>query len=123
MPIGNVKNATAAADFPAGLYRAFVRTEAYAVLGWDMQYADGRNQRSALGPNPRMAWRLARRLTAATMAELYQFYVDRLGPLQAFNFTDPVLQETVKARFASPWEHTLGIGSLTDTSFEIVQVV
>lgn len=121
--IGNVQNAVAAATFPAGLFTAFARSESYAVLGWDVMYSDGSNQRSQLGINPRYRWRLARRLPAAALSVLYEFYKARKGATEAFTFHDPLLNEDFTARFASGWEHAITLGHLANTAFEIVQVV
>ena len=115
---GNVSNASPTTALPAGLAAAFSRVEEYPVVR--NEYPSGDSQRSLLGDTSRPRWRLTRRLTAAAMSALRQFYEDRQGPLEPFFFDDEDgIQRVV--RFAGDWSQTLRLGR-GEASFELIEI-
>lgn len=88
------------------------------------EYRDGGSQRSVFASTSRKRWRLAKRLTAAQLAELRAFYQARKGSTEPFYFYDPwetnpkftydptggspVGRYTV--RFQGSWSESAGLG-------------
>lgn len=84
---GSVQNAAPATVLPWSLCRAFVHAREYPVLV--NEYRNGESQRSRQAETSRKRWRLAKRLTAAQLAELRTFYQARKGSTEPFYFYDP----------------------------------
>ena len=130
---GSVQNAAPLTVLPASLSRAFVHQREYPVL--DNEYRNGESQRSVQATNSRKRWRLAKRLTAAELAVLRDFYVARKGPTEPFYFYDPyetdpkfshdptgqALAGRYTVRFASSWEQNTPL-SRTDLSLELIEL-
>ena len=115
---GSVSNAAPGTVLPPALASAFTRVEEYPVLR--NEYPSGDSARAALSESSRVRWRLARRLTAAAMTALRQFYEDRQGPLEAFFFDDEDGLRRV-VRFAGDWNQTLRLGR-GEVSFELIEI-
>lgn len=106
-------------ELPAGLARAFTRIESYPALV--AEYADGSCQQTSLGATCGHRWRQTRRLTAAALIVLRNFYVDHAGPAKPFFFTDWFDGETYPVRFENAWAETWNL-SRSDLSFELVEI-
>ena len=84
---GSVQNAAPITVLPQSLCRAFAHERAYPLI--ENEYRNGESQRSVLATNSRKQWRLAKRLPAATLQALRNFYDARNGTAQEFYFYDP----------------------------------
>ena len=84
---GSVQNAVPVAVFPHSLSRAFGHAREYIVI--ENEYRNGESQRSRLVETSRKRWRLSKRLTAAFLQQLRDFYDARKGPEEPFYFYDP----------------------------------
>jgi phage-related protein len=130
---GSVQNAAPATVLPASVSRAFVHEREYPVI--DNEYRNGESQRSAQASNSRKRWRLAKRLTAAQLAALRDFYDARKGPTEPFYFYDPyetspkfshdssgqAVAGRYAVRFAGEWNQTVFLGR-SDVSIELIEV-
>lgn len=139
---GNVPpvNGTGLAVMPLSLSRAFEQTRELAVIS--NEYADGSSQRKCIITNggqddilPRFRWRLTKRLTAAKLTALRDFYDARKGGTEPFYFYDP--HECVGfgnhdetgasedgrfvVRFAGEWRQSMGIGR-GDVTVELIEL-
>jgi hypothetical protein len=84
---GSVSNALAATTLPFSLSTSFERSHTVEL---DINtYANGESQRTALASTSRKVWRLSKRLNAAKLTELREFYLARGGSLEAFVYYDP----------------------------------
>lgn len=122
MPIGVVENADPIDVMPQALCRSFRRSQQYGVL--ENRYTNGWRQARVETTTSRKTWELQESLTVAEIAAIETFYVEHIG--DSFLFydlfeTDPLFTNDLdgvsaigqyKARFDSPFELTLGIGSL-----------
>jgi hypothetical protein len=72
---------------PESLCTAFVEDRNYEQL--QSTYHDGTIQRSQLAQTSRRTFKLAKRLDAAALAALYNFWVEQNGGLTAFVFYNP----------------------------------
>jgi len=115
---GNVANAAAITELPPALAAAFSRSEEYPVLR--NEYPSGDSQRELLGDTSRPRWRLTRRLTAAAMTALRQFYEARGGPHEPFQFTDEDGIARV-VRFAGEFSQVFRLGR-GEVSFELIEL-
>lgn len=118
---------------PASLSRAFLHEREYPVI--ENEYPTGESQRSVLAGSSRRRWRLSKRLTAAQLQALRNFYDARKGPEEAFWFYDPY--ESVPrfssdptgaspfgryaVRFSGRWEQSMQLGRI-EVSIELVEV-
>jgi hypothetical protein len=84
---GNLQSAAPNGVMPASLCTQFTAVREYALL--QNEYRDGTIQRSQLAETSRRTFRLSKRLGAATLAALYNFWVSQNGGLAAFAFYDP----------------------------------
>ncbi|GIU74779.1 MAG: hypothetical protein KatS3mg004_1866 [Bryobacteraceae bacterium] len=130
---GSVQNAAPLTVLPASLSRAFVHEREYPVI--DNEYRNGESQRFVQATNSRRRWRLAKRLTAAQLSALRDFYDARKGPTEPFYFYDPyetspkfshdptgqALPGRYTVRFAGSWEQS-SLVARTDVSIELVEV-
>ena len=130
---GSVQNAAPLTVLPPSLSRAFVHEREYPAL--DNEYRNGESQRSVQAANSRKRWRLAKRLTAAQLAALREFYDARKGPTEPFYFYDPYetspqvshdpTGQTVggryTVRFAGPWEQSTSFAR-TDLALELIEL-
>ena len=128
---GSVINAAPATVLPQSLCRTFVNERSYPLI--ENEYKNGESQRSVQAVNSRKRWRMAKRLTAAQLGELRDFYEARGGALEAFYFydpyetnprfsCDPTGAETTgrhTVRFDSNWSQSVDIGR---TNVEIMLV-
>jgi len=81
---GNVANAAPSTVLPQTFSTAFRHTRGYGVQ--INEYANGESQRALQAGSSRKRWDLAKRLTAAQLVELRDFYIARKGPLEPFFF-------------------------------------
>ena len=130
---GSVENAVPSAVLPWSLSRAFVRSQEYPLV--ENEYSGGESQRSVLVSASRKRWRLAKRLTAAQLAALRDFYDARKGPAEPFYFYDPyetdpkfshdptgqATQGRYTVRFEGAWEQSVGLGS-SDVQIELMEL-
>ena len=130
---GSVQNAAPLTVLPASLSRAFAHEREYPAL--DNEYRNGESQRSVQATNSRKRWRLAKRLTAAQLSALRDFYDARKGPTEPFYFYDPyetnpkfshdptgqAIAGRYTVRFVSEWSQSASLGR-TDATFELVEV-
>jgi hypothetical protein len=130
---GSVQNAVPFTVLPPSLSRAFVHEREYPVI--DNEYRNGESQRSVQATNSRKRWRLAKRLTPAQLAALYDFYDARKGPAEPFYFYDPYETDPkfsqdptgqavvgrYTVRFASPWEQSTSLAR-TDLTLELIEL-
>jgi phage-related protein len=130
---GSVQNAVPLTVLPASLSRAFANEREYPAL--DNEYRNGESQRSVQATNSRKRWRLAKRLTAAQLSALRDFYDARKGPTEPFYFYDPyetnpkfshdptgqAVAGRYTVRFASPWEQSTALAR-TDLTLELIEL-
>jgi phage-related protein len=130
---GSVQNAAPAMVLPHSLCRAFVHEREYPVI--ENEYRNGESQRSAQASNSRKRWRLAKRLTAAQLAALRDFYDARKGATEPFYHYDPyetspkfshdpsgqAVAGRYAVRFAGEWSQTVSLGR-ADVSIELIEV-
>ncbi len=88
---GSVAIATPTTVLPFSLCRSFAHAREYPIQV--NEYRNGESQRGRLADTSRKRWRLGKRLTAAELAALRDFYDARNGPQEPFWFYD--LWETV----------------------------
>lgn len=88
---GSVATAVPTTVLPFSLSRSFVHSREYLVQV--NEYRNGESQRGRLADTSRKRWRLGKRLTAAELETLRDFYDERNGPQEPFWFYD--LWETV----------------------------
>ncbi len=98
---GNVSLAEATAVLPATLCKEFSSSRDYPVLV--NSYPSGESQREIMATNSRKAWKLRRRLTAAQMTALRDFF-DARGA-DPFFFYDP-MQPAESQPIGSNWDET-----------------
>src|ERR1035437_6216276 len=72
---------------PLSLCTAFTESREYAQL--QNHYHDGTIQRSQLGQTSRRTFRVSKRLSAALLSALYNFWVAQNGGLTPFAFYNP----------------------------------
>jgi hypothetical protein len=84
---GNLQPAAPNGVMPASLCTAFTEVREYAQL--QNQYHDGTIHRSQLAQTSRRTYRLSKRLGAAALAALWNFWVSQNGGLTPFAFYDP----------------------------------
>jgi hypothetical protein len=72
---------------PASLSTAFTELREFAQL--QNQFHDGTIQRSQLAQTSRRTFRLSKRLSAAALSALYNFWVSQNGGLTPFALYDP----------------------------------
>jgi len=78
-------------------------------------FETGREQRRSKGL-PRRQWKVRIRRDQETAAQVWQFYLERRGPVEAFLWVHPVTGETVQVRFAEKlsrqafWNRVFNIG-------------
>ena len=130
---GSVQNAAPLTVLPASLSRAFMHEREYPAL--DNEYRNGESQRSVEATNSRKRWRLAKRLTAAQLSALRDFYDARKGPTEPFYFYDPyetnpkfshdptgqAVAGRYTVRFASPWEQSATLAR-TELTLELIEL-
>ena len=130
---GSVQNAAPLTVLPPSLSRAFVHEREYPAL--DNEYRNGESQRSVQAANSRKRWRLAKRLTAAQLAALREFYDARKGPTEPFYCYDPyetspqfshdptgqAVTGRYTVRFASPWEQSTSLAR-ADLTLEVIEL-
>jgi len=130
---GSVQNASPLTVLPASLSRAFVHEREYPVL--DNEYRNGESQRSVQATNSRKRWRLAKRLSAAQLATLRDFYEARKGTTEPFYFYDPyetnpkfsheptgqAVAGRYTVRFACGWNQSVSLWRV-DVSLELVEL-
>ena len=130
---GSVQNAAPTAVLPQSLCRAFAHERAYPLI--ENEYRNGESQRSVLATNSRKQWRLAKRLPAATLQALRNFYDARNGRAEEFYFYDPYEtspkfsydptgQSTVgryTVRFNGDWQQSSTPGR-SDVSIELIEL-
>ena len=101
----------------------------------DNEYRNGESQRSVQATNSRKRWRLAKRLTPAQLAALFDFYGARRGSTEPFYFYDPYETNPkfshdpsgqspagrYPVRFAGAWCHT-EIVSRADVHLELIEI-
>jgi phage-related protein len=130
---GSVQNAAPATVLPGSLCRQFVHRREYPVI--ESEYRHGESQRSVLATNSRKRWQLAKRLTAAQLEALRDFYEARHGPAEPFYFYDPyetnpkfsydpsgqATEGRYPVRFEGTWEQAAGMG-LIEVTIELVEL-
>jgi phage-related protein len=130
---GSVQNAAPLTVLPASLSRAFVHEREYPAL--DNEYRNGESQRSVQATNSRKRWRLAKRLTAAQLAVLRDFYDARNGPVEPFYFYDPyetspkfshdptgqAVAGRYTVRFGGEWGQSVDLGRV-DLNIELIEL-
>jgi len=84
---GNLQPAAPNGVMPLSLCTAFTELREYAQL--QNQYHDGTIQRSQLAQTSRRTFQLSKRLSASTLATLYNFWVSQNGGLTPFAFYNP----------------------------------
>jgi hypothetical protein len=130
---GSVLNAAPSAVLPQSLCGAFAHSHSCPVI--ENEYRNGESQRAALATSSGKQWRLAKRLTAAQLQSLQDFYDARQGPEEPFYFYDPYEtsprfshdptghaaagRHTV--RFASAWAETRFLPR-TEVTIELVEL-
>ena len=82
---GSIRGAVSNGTFPTTLSTKFVRAQ--SVQARVNEYHDGTTQRQALVDETRRTWQLAKRLTAADLTTLREFW--QANPNTAFTFYDP----------------------------------
>jgi phage-related protein len=119
---GSVQNAAPAAVLPLSLSRAFSHSREYPVV--EAAYRNGESERRALASTSRKRWTLTKRLSAAQLQALRDFYDARRGPTEPFYFYDPwetspmfsydasgaATQGRYTVRFDGPWEQSCELG-------------
>ena len=83
---GSVQNAAPTQVLPQSLCRAFTHERAYPLI--ENEYKNGESQRSVQATNSRKRWRLGKRLPAAILQALRNFYDARNGTTEEFYFYD-----------------------------------
>jgi phage-related protein len=130
---GSVQNAAPLTVLPASFSRAFFHEREYPVL--DNEYRNGESQRTVQATNSRKRWRLAKRLTAAQLAALRDFYDARKGPAEPFYFYDPyetspkfshdptgqAVAGRYTVRFAGEWSQSASLGH-TDVNIDLIDL-
>lgn len=130
---GSVQNAAPLTVLPASLSRAFVHEREYPAL--DNEYRNGESQRSVEATNSRKRWRLAKRLTAAQLSVLRDFYDAREGSTEPFYFYDPyetspkfshdptgqAVAGRYTVRFGGEWSQSVGLGRV-DLNIELLEL-
>ena len=130
---GSVQNAVPVAVLPHSLSRAFGHAREYIVI--ENEYRNGESQRNRLVETSRKRWRLAKRLTAALLQQLRDFYDARKGPEEPFYFYDPyetvpkfsydptgsATQGRYTVRFEGAWEQSVGLGR-ADVEISLVEL-
>jgi hypothetical protein len=130
---GSVQNAAPTAVLPITISRAFSHTREFPVI--DNEYRNGESQRSVDAATSRKRWMLAKRLTAAQLQTLREFYDARSGPLEPFYFYDPyetnpkfswdptgqALNGRYTVRFNSDWSQSVGLGR-SDVQIELIEL-
>jgi hypothetical protein len=84
---GNLQPAAPNGVMPASLCTAFTEVREYVQL--QNRYHDGTIHRSQLAETSRRTYRLSKRLSAAALAALWNFWVSQNGGLTPFAFYDP----------------------------------
>ena len=84
---GNLVQAEPNGVMPESLCTAFTELREYVEL--QNQYHDGIIQRSQLAQTSRRTFRLSKRLNAAALSALYNFWVSQSGGLTPFAFYNP----------------------------------
>ena len=84
---GNLQSAAPNGVMPLSLCTAFTELREYAQL--QNQYHDSTIQRSQLAQTSRRTFQLSKRLSASTLATLYNFWVSQNGGLTPFAFYNP----------------------------------
>ncbi len=130
---GSVENAAPAAVLPWSLFKAFSHAREFAVI--DNEYKNGESQRSRLAETSRKSWRISKRLTAAELQALRDFYDSRKGPTEPFYFYDPwdtspqfsydpTGEETFgryTVRFEGNWNQSVDLGRV-ETEISLVEL-
>lgn len=128
---GSVANALVAATMPFSLSVAFERSHTYELE--INVYKDGSSQRKVLTTTSRKVWRLSKRLTAAQLSELRDFFLARGGGFEAFYFYDPYetspkftttpsgTQGRYTVRFEGEWKQAMGLAR-GDTDIVLVEL-
>lgn len=130
---GNVQNAAVSVVLPESLSTAFERVAVWAVR--ENVYNDGFSQRAVRTTTSRKAWALSKRLTAAELTELRDFFEARRG-IEAFYFYDGTAtspkwtydesgvtslgRHTVVFQETS-WEQAIGIGARGEVSLTLLE--
>ena len=84
---GNLQPAAPNGVMPFSLCTAFTELREYVQL--QNQYHDGTVQRSQLAQTSRRTFRLSKRLSAAALSALYNFWASQNGGLTPFAFYNP----------------------------------
>jgi hypothetical protein len=130
---GSIQNASPSTVLPQTLCRAFVHSWEYPVI--ENEYRNGESQRAVLADGSRKSWRLAKRLTAARLAELRAFYQARKGAQEPFYFYDPwetlpkfswdptgeAVAGRYTVRFEGDWSQTVELGR-SDVQVELIEL-
>ena len=130
---GNVQNAAPATVLPLSLCKSFVHERAYPLI--ENEYKNGESQRSVQATNSRKRWRLSKRLPAALLQALRNFYDARNGTTEPFYFYDPydtnpkfsydptgqVTTGRYTVRFNSDWQQSSGPGR-SDVEIELLEL-
>jgi hypothetical protein len=130
---GSVQNAAPAIVLPLSLCRAFVHERAYPLI--ENEYKNGESQRSVMATNSRKRWRLTKRLPAAALQALRDFYDARGGTLEPFYSYDPyetvpkfsydptgqALAGRYTVRFDSNWSQSTGV-TRSDVEIALVEL-
>jgi hypothetical protein len=130
---GSVRSASPSAVLPNALCRAFVHTREYPAL--DNEYRNGESQRSVQAATSRKKWSLSKRLTAAQLLALRNFYDARGGTQEPFSFYDPyeanpkfsydptgsTVSGRYTVRFGGGWNQSITPGR-GDVQIELVEV-
>lgn len=113
---GNLQPASPVTVLPAGLCSAFEQARTYEAA--ENTYANGESQREARASSARRVWRQSRKLSAARLTELIDFYKARGGGVEPFYLYDPsestpygnhdVTGVSTNGRFVGRFEGPLG---------------
>lgn len=131
---GNVANASVSVVLPESLSTAFERVSQWAVR--ENEYSNGESQRAVRTTTSRKAWALSKRLTAAELTELRDFFYARRG-VEAFFYYDgtstspkwtydPTGVETVGRHAVvfqeTSWAQAVGLGGRGEVSLVLIEV-
>jgi hypothetical protein len=129
---GSVETATPTTVLPFSLCRSFIHSREYP--GQVNEYRNGESQRGRLAETSTKRWRLVKRLTAAELEALRDFYNARNGPQEAFWFYDlwetappfsydptgTAVEGRYAVRFEGAWQQTVELAS-AELGIELVE--
>ncbi len=120
---GNVQNAVYSGTLPWSLSTSFTETREWAIL--IAEYKDGSSQRNPLAETSRKKYAFSKRLTAAQMTTLRNFFISSVG--KAFKvYTkksdyDAANSSFKLMRFDGGWSEEIQLGRST-TSIQLVEL-